>query len=200
MRTLHRWVMTVFAVLFVYWAGSGITLAVFDLTDDKQQWTDGGGPGLRPKLNNDLPVLPAAQVGKQVATAIQAAHAAAPGETLTAVELRMTAAGEQVTVDVGGAQPRTLMFDVSSGALLSTTPIAMAADMASGMAANPVTSRNWHVVLKNWHRGNIVGTWGVGVAMFTGIALLLMTLSGIYLYFSLWRRQRASGRNSFFWS
>lgn len=201
MRKWHRWVMTVFAILFVYWSTSGLTLAIYDLTDAQQGWADGGGPGLRPVVNANHAVLPAESVASSMTAAIATAQRIAPSEPITAVELRQGASGVQASVDIGGAQARTLKLDLLSGVLLTNTPIQRMVGGSPGMGARaPGAPRNLHAAIKDWHRGNIVGLWGVGVAMFTGIALLVMSVTGIWLYFSLWRRRRAVGRSAFFWS
>ncbi len=209
MRNLHRWVMTVFAVLFVYWSVSGLTLGIYDLADAEQGWSDGGGPGARPTGKPGATPIASEAVGTSVTMAVVAARNLAVSEPITALELRQTESGLQTTIDIGGAQARTLKFD-AQGALLSTMPAAPMGALGAmggplgGMPmpgmGGPGNGTNFHSVIKNWHRGNIVGDWGVGVALFTGIALLLMIVTGVWLYLNMWQRRRAASRSGFFWS
>lgn len=196
MRTLHRWLMTVFAVLFVYWAGSGLTLAIWDLTDSTQAWAETGGPGARPGIDDHAVPLVAESIGSNMALTVKAAHTLLPDAPLTSIEVRMTSSGPRSIVTTGGEDPRSLTFDLQTQALLSNT-----AANARQVAAPLLNNRsNMHLRIKDWHRGNIVGDWGVAVALLTGIALLTMLVTGVVLYFSVWNLRRRSGRSSFFWS
>lgn len=190
--------MSVFAILLLYWACSGLTLAIWDLTDSTQGWNDGGGPGARPLGRADDLALPANDIGTKLAAAAQAARAAAPGAPLTSIELRAAPAGTQGVVAIGGDTPRTLSFDMQSLALLSSFPAASLANPPTRDV--PGSGQAIHNSIKSWHRGNIVGTWGIAVAIFTGLIAITLALSGIWMYFSMWRRRSNGGRRAFFWS
>ncbi|HTP38772.1 MAG TPA: PepSY-associated TM helix domain-containing protein [Steroidobacteraceae bacterium] len=199
MRKLHRWLMSVVAVLLLYWACSGLTLAIFDATDASQGWNDGGGPGARPLGRTGDIALPARGMGERLAAIASAARALAPDAPLTSIELRSEPDGLRGVVAIGGASPRTLTFDPDGPRLLGSS--SAVASLANPPARNvPGSGQAIHNAIKSWHRGNVVGTWGVAVAIFTGLCALVLALSGVWMYFSLWRRRARAGRRAFFWS
>src|SRR5438105_1029931 len=119
MRKYHRWIMTVFGVLLLYWSVSGLILAVYDTTDPTQTWAmDGGGTG-PVGSGATFPKLPEADFARLLNIATAAAQTAAPDAPITAVELRMVDNRLQSLVTVTGARRGVLAFDAQSG-----TPLA----------------------------------------------------------------------------
>lgn len=185
MRKYHRWVMTVFGILLLYWSLSGLTLAIYDTTDPSQTWAmDGGGTG-PVGSGATYPQLPEADFARLLNIAAAAANAQAPGAPITAMELRSAGGRLQSLVTVTGAHAGVLAFDALSGAPLS----------------NGGASRgSLHNQLKNWHRGNIVGIAGVLLAIVTGCALLFLIVSGLVVYFLMWKARSRTGRQRLFWA
>lgn len=195
--------MTVFALLFLYWALSGLTLAIYDFNDPSQGWAEGGGPGARPVHFSVSSPLLAADLEPAIRAAMAQASSQAAGDAITALEVRRTASGVQAIADIAGSQPRRLTLDMRDGSRQLTLVETARTGAPGAMPEGPGGARpppDLHTRLKNWHRGNIVGTWGVGVAMLTGIALICMILTGTLLYLSLWSRRRALQRPKFFWT
>jgi len=186
MRKFHRWIMTVFVLLTTYWSVSGLTLAIYDLTDKNQTWAfDGGGHG---PDNSDAttPRLPAPQLATLLVESVKIARATDPGAPVMAAELRMNGGVVEGLVDLGGAAPRELVIDTTTGRPVADT-------------APPTTYATLHSRIKDWHRGNIIGNTGVWLALATGVALLTLIVSGVIVYGTMLAARFRIGRRALFW-
>jgi len=186
MRRYHRWLMTVVMVLMTYWSVSGLTLAIYDFTDKNQTWAfDGGGVGA-PGSNTDTPQLPPTKLATLLLSSVKFARAIDPGAPLTAAALRMQDGNVLGVVDFGGATPRELVLDPTSGKLFADTP--------------PKDQLNeLHSRIKSWHRGNVIGTTGVWLALLTGLGLLGLIVTGTILYGTMLAARIRLGRRALFW-
>jgi uncharacterized iron-regulated membrane protein len=190
MRAIHRWLMPVFVLLLLYWAGSGLVLQIYDMTDPTHDWAENAGVAFSDSaggsaLADDQPALAA-----MLASALTDARAALPG-AVSQVEIRAAATGPEAVVVFGSAR-RQLVFN-ADGSL--QPPAARASFGPPG----PPGSASAHNRIKTWHRGNIVGRWGVWVAGLVGIGLVLLIGSGVWLYLQMRQQRMAIGRHGFFW-
>jgi len=191
MRKWHRWIMTVFGVLLAYWAVSGLTMAIYDLTDHNQIWgIEGGGPGYR--LTDDaitaLGIKPPVSYTPGIVTALGTVGAM----PIASVDLRMVGLLPRLQfAEANGDRATRVRFNAFTGA-------AMSDDVADAVAVDPSNHdfRNW---IKSWHRGNIIGFTGQWIGVLTGLSLIAMVVTGVYFYFQLWNARRAIGRSGFFW-
>lgn len=78
---------------------------------------------------------------------------------------------------------------------------AAAATSASGESflANTAARLRLHNLLKELHTGSIIGLSGQWLDLLTGIAFVVLTVTGIVMYFSLLRQRRKIGRRGLFW-
>ncbi len=186
MRKFHRWIMTVFVLLTTYWALSGLTLAIYDVTDKNQTWAfDGGGSGAAGS-NATTPRLPQAQLAGLLVASVKIARAADPGAPLTAAALRFENGEVQGVVDFAGGTPRELVVDPARGQILADTP-------------PPAQLSDMHSRIKAWHRGNIIGNTGVWLALATGLALLCLIVTGSIVYGTMLAARWRIGRRALFW-
>jgi uncharacterized iron-regulated membrane protein len=80
----------------------------------------------------------------------------------------------------GGGEDRRLEFDLRTGALIGS----------AAYVDKPFLNRV--------HSGEAVGDGGLVVAMIWGVSLIVVTISGIVIYWSM-RRRNATGIGRYFW-
>jgi hypothetical protein len=196
MRHVHRWIMTVVAILLVYWVISGLIMAIYDVSDSRQSWArEGGGAGARA-----VSPLPQEDLDPMLAVALRSVRSAASAKPVTALALRMVDGAPLAIVAVGGSAPEQFIFDARSGSKLSELPEGPPdAPGAAGSLFMPTYLPSLHNDIKDWHRGNALGDLGVWLALTTGIGLLLLTLTGLWVYFQMYVRRRSSSRNAVLW-
>jgi hypothetical protein len=208
MRLLHRWTMTIAALFLVYVATTGILIQLIDLKTlyahapaadlNMRAIRDGiyGPPGFEVISVADYgasTLPPNFDAAKMLATVQAAARARIPAEPFNWVELRMDGATPVGVVAFAGSAPRQLSFNALTGAALGSADNAPAFGTPAG--AQPA-----HDLVKSWHRGNAFGNVGLWINLLVGIALLLMIISGLKIYFDLLGARQKSGRNQWFWS
>lgn len=197
MRRIHRWTMTVFVILLLYWVGSGLLLNLYDATDANAVFArEGGGAGAAaPRNVQGIDVertapLTEAELEPMALAAVQAVQAAAPGAAITSLELHHAGDGMRITVGVDGKPPRRFVIDGTSGAIIEPQP--------AGATGSP-PAPSLHGPIKRWHRGLMLGVTGATLSFASGCALLLLWVTGIVLYGSLWNARRRIGRPAWFW-
>lgn len=185
--------MTVFVVVLTYWVLSGLLMAIYDATDRTQVWAiEGGGPGAR--LNDAAVTALPIPDPASLASGISAAQASIGQLPVASVDLRMTGSIPRLEFAEASGDRNTMgRFYAETGAPM--TALVADGDPDADVPAY-VTKRN---TLKAWHRGNIAGLTGQFIGLFTGLALIVLTITGVLLYFKLWNARRAAGRHGFFW-
>ena len=208
MRTLHRWTMTVIAVLFVYVAGTGITIQLIDLKSlyqrapasdpNMQSIREGimGPPGFSVISTADYAAtrLPAnVDPMKLLATVQTSARRAVPSEAFSWLELRMDGNTPVGIVAVAGSYARRLEFNALTGEAIGgpkiESPFAM-------FGRGPPSA---HDLVKGFHRGDVIGQVGAWISFLVGLSLFVMVMSGLSLYFSMLSKRQKSGRPAWFW-
>ncbi|MGC3980868.1 MAG: PepSY-associated TM helix domain-containing protein [Steroidobacteraceae bacterium] len=197
MRKLHRWLMSVFAVLLLYVAATGVWLNLYDLTDPAQAFAREGGGAAAPAPENVMgfsvrtgTALAHEQLAPMLKVVVAAVHAAAPNESIASIELRIENGVPRGIVGVG-TQGKKLNFNTETGELLDASP---------SIASTAVATPSAHGFIKSLHRGAYFGPPGAMLVFVTAWALLVLCLTGIIMYLQLWRNRRRVGRMGFFWS
>ena len=193
MRKWHRWFMTVFAVLLMYWVVSGLLMAIYDATDNTQVWAiEGGGPGAR--LTDVAKTAQSIPDPQQLNAGIQAALAKSTID-IASVDLRMTGDIPRLQLaEADGDRDNMERYYAANGETMTQR----VADAESNTApAGNVSLRN---TIKMWHKGNIGGIPGQLIGLLTGLGLIAMSITGIIFYLQLWKTRRRNGRSAFFWS
>ena len=195
MRNLHRLIMIVFGITVAYCTVSGLVIALYDAADQHQVWSfEGGGPGAR--LADFATTAKPIPDPASLAHGISIAKASAGKISIASVDLRMIGDTDDI--------PR-LEFAEASGsrdtmgryyALTGSPMTAQVADSDSGTnIPNYTVQRNY---LKIWHRGNIVGLVGQFIVLITGLALIPLTVTGIIVYWHMWKARLSADKRAFF--
>jgi len=203
MRSLHRWIMTFAALFMLYLAVTGLLMQGVDffalLHPTASNAPDllsikeyAAGPpyfSILSGVNERAATLPEPPLPQQMAAGFAAARAALPGAPITSIELRVQDGVTQAVVVAGSDAARRLTLNADSGALLDNRP-----------ALEPPAPQSTHDAIKDWHRGNIIGETGVWFNLACGVALLVLCVSGIWIYWQMLQRRQKIGRRGFFWS
>jgi len=209
MRNLHRWTMTIVALLLLYVAGSGIIIQLIDMRSlysdapasdpNMRSMREGimGPPGFAVISTDDYGAarLPAnADLQTLLATVQAAARRVAPSEKFSWVELRMTGDAPTGVVAIAGAKARRLTFNALTGEALGSAPIESPFGSFGG------GQRSAHDIVKGFHRGDVIGQAGAVISLLVALATIVMVLSGLILYFKMLVARQKSGRHAWFWS
>lgn len=207
MRSLHRWIMTILALLLLYVAGSGIIIQLIDMSSlyrhapasdpNMRSIREGvmGPPGFAVIVPEDYAAapLPATADPQQLLATVQAAaRRAAPSEPFSWVELRMQQNTPTGVVAVAGANARRLTFNALTGKALGSAAI----ESPFGTFGGP---RSAHDIMKGFHRGDVVGQIGALISLLVALATITMVISGLILYFKLLKSRQRGGRQAWFW-
>jgi uncharacterized iron-regulated membrane protein len=116
-----------------------------------------------------------------------------PGVGARAVRLRNFAGIPQGVVISGAREAEQLVFSAKTGAV-----------MGQYEAGYPPTGFpfGWriHQLAKNIHRGDIIGLPGRTMSLIGGLSLIYLSLSGIYMYWQMWRNRRQVGQGALIWT
>ncbi|MGC3980429.1 MAG: PepSY-associated TM helix domain-containing protein [Steroidobacteraceae bacterium] len=206
MRKFHRWLMLVFGILIAYWVVSGVCLAVIDITDRQQAWAgDGGGPGaITPDHVAGMPietarVLTREDLRRMTSVTLAVAREQRPVADIAMLELSSDRQQLRGTLSFTDSAVRPIAVNIDTATIIETK-----AEESANLPPGNGATTNWHSSVKNWHRGNIgagntLATIGMQLGLITGIALVLLSASGCYMYLTLYAARRRVKRTEFFW-
>jgi hypothetical protein len=208
MRTLHRWTMVLASLFLLYVAVTGMAIQIVDLKSllghapasdpNMQSIREGvmGPPGFTVIMPEDYTAAalpPVADAPKLLATVQAAARLVAPEEPFKWIELRMQGSIPVGVVSVAGTNARQLEFNALTGAAMGAPVV------VSPFAMFIRNAPSTHDFLKALHRGDVIGQTGAWFSLFTGIALFIMVISGLVMYFKLLAARSRAGRTGLFW-
>jgi uncharacterized iron-regulated membrane protein len=173
MRQIHRWISIVAAVFLLIVATTGVILQVQRLTgEDKDRDRDA------PKAL----AIAADAYAPMFARTLEVARARAPDQPVASIALQLAGDEPQGVVTFPGDPGRQITVDARDGKVLKDEKYEAES-----------------LVLRI-HSGEILGEPGVVLGVFWGSALVLLSLTGIWVYLELYRRRRkASGKSRLFW-
>lgn len=183
--------MTVFGVLLLYWAASGIVMAIYDLSDPNEAWAVmGGGPGADLALEaRGLPAMPSPE---SLRAGLDGALASAAGMPIASVDLRMARGNARLQLaEADGDRGRMRRFFAESGR-------PMTQDEAEDPAADAARTAR-HDWLKSWHRGDAAGLPGQLLGLLAGLALVGMLVTGSSIYLRMRSARRRAGLGGGYW-
>lgn len=208
MRTLHRWIMTLAAVLFVYVAGTGVIIQLIDMkalllhapasNPNMQSMREGimGPPGFAVISTTDYTAarLPAKVDPMKLLAVVQsAARRAVPSEAFSWVELRMDGVTPVGIVAVAGSNARQVEFNALTGEAIGgpkiESPFAI-------FGRGPPSAHDW---IKGFHRGDVIGQAGAWISFMVGLLLFAMVVTGLWTYFKMLAARQKAGRRTWFW-
>jgi uncharacterized iron-regulated membrane protein len=175
-RTIHRWVSLPIAIIMLIVAISGIYLQF-------EEFGEGGGEGNRAQQAKSA--LPAdAEAADMLTKAIAAARAAKPELAAQRIELNFQRGEAKVTIaEAGGRGAPSVEYNAKTGeAIFKDRP--------------PPSLRG---IMIGLHTGKTVGMTGLILVMLSGIILTVLSVTGLVVYYDMWRRRRAAGKGGLFW-
>jgi hypothetical protein len=184
MRQWHRR-LSIFAAVFMFFiALTGALLQAESMLGGDA--SPGGGPpppgagaaALQPPAG-----VTDAQAQALLASALAGVHRQSGGNVL-GIELRF---GGRPTAEVVVAEPqmRRIRLDARTGQPLD--------------GASQRGGRDLHGILLDLHRGAFAGSTGLWISLLCGVALVVLSVTGLTIYLQAWLRRRAGGHRNFVW-
>jgi hypothetical protein len=224
MRKYHRWISTVGMVVMLYISLTGLLVITSEIGDPETTKPLAEEYGFDPPGGMSAATLPGdpATWAQMARTAINAARAAVPDAQPNSVRVQLRMQNDQpqgvVTLSHADNAPHTLAFNALTGAAMAA-PMAM--DMGApgmgppgmgqagmggpggpdGMAGGP--NRTGIFLLDNsqqLHSGAYYGRFFEWLILCTGIGMLVLSITGIWMYFDMIMRRKTQGRTGWFWS
>jgi uncharacterized iron-regulated membrane protein len=180
MRQYHRWISIVAAVFLLVVSATGVILQVQKLTGNDADAAEHGEKDRGEAVLNTA--MPSPVYAGLVARTIDAVRTRVPNAPIASVALKGEGDAIQGVVTLPGDPPRQLTIDARSGRILSD------------LRQDPDS------LIKRIHSGAILGEPGVVLGILWGLALVVLSLTGGWVYISMYRRRRkASGKAGVFW-
>ena len=179
MRQYHRWVSLMAALFLLVVATTGVILQVQKLTGADADAADHGDEGHAATLTTSMPSPAyAALIGRT----LDAARTRSPNTAISSVSLKGEGDGIQGLVTLPGEPPRQITVDARTGRIVRDE------------------RREKDSLLLRIHSGAILGDPGVVLGVLWGSALVILVITGAWVYLDMYRRRRkSSGKSSFFW-
>jgi hypothetical protein len=187
-RTLHRGISIVAALFLSVVMLSGAWLAVESLYFGYYLTSHQPAPRVDPSSP-----LPDASLPAMLRTTLGAYQAAMPDAPARVIRLRFFGGMPQGVIVTGEEEARQLVFNAATGRRASETePGYPDTGFPFGWQA--------HQVAKSVHRGDFFGLTGRLMDLFSGLAMIYLSISGIAMYYELWKKQRKAGRSGLVWT
>lgn len=178
MRAFHRWFGIVGAVFMIFIALTGLALQI-DLVV-----TGNPVPGSEHAAAPRPGPLPAdAEIGRLAAASIAAARRARPAMVVEHLDLAFTPGGVRAVAGAASPFGDHLTLDARTGAVLPEWRL----------------TPGWHNWLQNLHAGYSFGPVGRVLSAIMAVSLLALGVTGLIVYFDLYRRRRRGGRVNPLW-
>jgi len=203
-RVLHRWISLVAAALLVVVTLSGAWLAVESLglainmaAVMKASGNHGPGPGgpkgpMRMAPRDYSSPLADAEIPGMLGATLTGLRRDAPNDPVKVIRLRYYAHYAQGVVVTGGDNSQQLVYNAKTGVRMTETePGYPKVLFPFGWQA--------HQWAKSVHRGDIIGMPGRWMDLLAGLSLIYLSLSGIVMYWQMWRKRAATGRKGLLW-
>jgi uncharacterized iron-regulated membrane protein len=177
-RRWHRWIGFPAALFLLFAATTGFIVATTEFFGEAEALREATRDVTSPLST----ASPAGAWSDPIAKAMTSAQQRAPGAPIDRITAQFKG---QPTVTVylgrpGGGEDRLLVFDATNGALIRE----------DAYADKPLINRI--------HSGEWFGDGGLVFAMFWAIALAMLTISGLIIYWTM-RRRNATGLKKVFW-
>jgi len=197
-RSLHRGVSIVAAAFLLVVSISGTLLSI-----------DSVGLGLYMSAHQDPAKpgrqFPAGMVGDlsspltdaelpaMLQTTLSSFHAEKSGTPIKVLRLRYYSGQPQGLLIYGsGADTSQIVYNTSTGRRTSTT------EPGYPYTGFPLGWK-WHELMKQIHRGDIIGIPGRFMDLFAAFSLVFLSASGLVMYLDVWKKRRRTGKSSPVW-
>ena len=173
-RKLHRWVSFPVALFMLVIAVTGLILQLEELGEKEQP---------KPAMQAAAPVRP--DVTALLTQAVAAADKAKPDFKASKVDVNWADGRPVVTFSEGnGRMVPTIRYDAAAGTA----------------EYKPAPPKSLHVILIGIHTGKMAGMPGMLLSLTTGLILIILCITGLYVYVDMWRRRDKAGKTGLFWS
>lgn len=179
-RRWHRWVGFPAALFLLFAASTGFLLAFTEFFGADEALRE----ATRDRVSPVTLASPLASVIDPLAQAITSAKAISANAPVDKIHLQFKGDTPTVTIftgKLGGGEDRKLVFDARTGALITN----------EGYADKPLLNR--------LHSGEALGDGGLVVAMFWALSLIMLTISGLIVYYTMRGKRALTGINKIFW-
>ncbi len=188
MRKYHRWIGLPFGLFLLFMGCTGALLAIDDMSSPTALERRGAKPVGEGRI--EPASLPLAQASRLFDTALRAAQADTSNRVVS-IRLFMQDTAPRAEIVRSGKPP--LLLDALTG-----TPVATRSG-SGGPAGMPAWRISVHGWLEYLHRGAFASWPGLIMVLFTGIALIALSMTGLLVYVDMFRRRRKSGGREWFW-
>jgi len=179
MRSYHRGAAALAAVFLLIVSATGVILQVQKLTGGDP---DSGGREEGGRAGALTTAMPSPVYAALIARTLDAARSRAPASAVSSVSLIGDADDLKGAVVLAGDPPRTITVDARSGRLIGDE------------------RRDKDSLILRIHSGEVLGEPGVFLGILWGLALVILSLTGGWVYLAMYRRRRrASGKGGPFW-
>lgn len=177
MRKYHRWVSAVAAVFLLFVSVTGVILQVQRLTGEDAD----ANTGLRTPSALTT-AMPTPTYAALVSRTLDAARQRAPNAPISSVVLRGEGSVIEGVVQFPGDPLREIVVDARSGRVVSDE------------------RHEAESIVRRIHSGEIFGEPGVFLGILWGLALVVLLISGGWVYFDMYRRRaKGTGKRGLFW-
>lgn len=183
MRKIHRWVSLPASLFLLVVATTGVLLQGTQLFGGDEAEREKQAAAVSSQTLARTPADVAATIDRALAAVVAATGKNAADVRLNGVDLQFRAVPPRVVVHAatGGSEGERFTVDASSGAIL-----AREADGES--------------LLLRIHTGEIFGDAGVFMGLLWGTAMVVLTVTGVWLYWKMYRaRASVKGWRRIFW-
>lgn len=177
MRKYHRWVSAVAAIFLLFVSVTGVILQVQRLTGE-----DGDADAGERAPSALTTAMPSPAYAALVTRTLDAARQRAPNAAVTSVVLRGQGSAILGIVQLPGDPLREIVVDARSGRVVSDE------------------RKEAESVIRRIHSGEILGEPGVILGILWGLALVVLLVTGGWVYLDMYRRRaKGSGKRGLFW-
>jgi uncharacterized iron-regulated membrane protein len=177
-RKWHRWIGFPAALFLVFASTTGVFVAISEFFGEAEALREATRGLVSPvHVGDNVPVT------DPLARAMATARGTAPNAPIDKIVMQFK--GDHPTVEIftgrpEGGEDRRLIFDARTGAL----------DRTEAYVDKPLIHRI--------HSGEVFGDGGLVFAMFWGLAMAVLTVTGTWIYFTM-RRPNQVGLRQVFW-
>lgn len=179
-RRWHRWIGFPAALFLLFAAVTGFLVAFTEFFGEDEALRE----ATRDLVSTTTVSSPAVAWSEPIAKALASAATTAPNAPIDKLEYQFKGAQPTITIFTGkptGGEDRKLVFDAKTGALLKNEVY----------ADKPFLYR--------LHSGEVFGDGGLVFAMFWALALAVMSVTGLVVYYTMRGKRTLTGIKKVFW-
>ncbi|MBA3678473.1 MAG: PepSY domain-containing protein [Sphingosinicella sp.] len=178
MRKYHRWVSAVAALFLLIVSVTGVVMQVQKLTGSDGEAESEGRGSVPAALTSAMESPIYAALATRT---LDTARRRAPNAPITSVTLRSADEGIEGVVSIPGEPPREIVVDARSGRVISD-------------------EEHEESLVRRIHSGSILGEPGTVLGILWGLALVILSITGAWVYLDMYRkRRRNSDKTGLFW-